>query len=230
MSDRDHDQSMLGPYVLGALEPGEAREVETHLRECAECREELAQLKEMKVLLGEVLPEAFLDGAPDDGDLMLQRTLRAARAADRPADRSKRRWMLPVAAAALVAATALGGGVIIGQQTATTVAPPEKDLPGTIRVTGTDDVTGTTMATSVEPRAGWSWVDVKLTGLEPGAECELLVTDENGKTYVAGSWVVSEEAARKGSRFAGGVLVPIDQVASVEVKTVEGKHVVTTPV
>jgi hypothetical protein len=230
MSDRDHDQSMLGPYVLGALEPGEAREVETHLRECAECREELAQLEEMKVLLGEVPPEAFLDGAPDDGDLMLQRTLRAARADDRPADRSKRRWMLPVAAAALVAATALGGGVIIGQQTATTVAPPEKDLPGTIHVTGTDDVTGTTMATSVEPRAGWSWVDVKLTGLEPGAECELLVTDENGKTYVAGSWVVSEEAARKGSRFAGGVLVPIDQVASVEVKTVEGKHVVTTPV
>ena len=97
-------------------------------------------------------------------------------------------------------------------------------------MTGTDDVTGTTMATSVEPRAGWSWVDVKLTGLEAGDECELLVTDENGKTYVAGSWLVSEEAARKGSRFAGGVLVPIDQVASVEVKTVEGKHVVTTPV
>ena len=87
----DHDQSMLGPYVLGALEPGEAREVETHLRECADCREELAQLEEMTVLLGEVPPEAFLDGTPDDGDLMLQRTLRAARAADRPAEPVKRR-------------------------------------------------------------------------------------------------------------------------------------------
>ena len=227
----DHDQSMLGPYVLGALEPDEAREVEAHLRDCADCREELALLEEMKVLLGEVPPEAFLDGAPDDGDLVLQRTLRAARAADRPADRAKRRWLLPVAAAALVAATALGGGVIIGQQTATVAGPEkEKELPGTIHVTGTDDGTGTTMATSVEPRAGWSWVDVKLTGLEAGAECELVVTDENGKTYVAGSWLVSEEAAREGSRFGGGVLVPIDQVTSVEVKTVDGKHVVTTPV
>ncbi len=226
----DHDQSMLGPYALGALEPDEAREVEAHLRDCADCREELASLEEMKVLLGEVPPEAFLDGAPDDGDLMMQRTLRAARAADRPGNRAKRRWLLPAAAAALVAATALGGGVIIGQQTATTVAGPEDPPAGTIHVTGTDDVTGTTMATSVEPRAGWSWVDVKLTGLEAGAECELLVTDENGKTYVAGSWLVSEEAARKGSRFAGGVLVPIDQVASVEVKTVQGEHVVTTPV
>jgi hypothetical protein len=226
----DHDQSMLGPYVLGALEPEEAREVETHLRECADCREELARLEEMKVLLGEVPPEAFLDGAPEDGDLLLQRTLRAARAADRPADRSKRRRLLPVAAAALVAATALGGGVLIGQQTATTVAGPEKEPAGTIHVNGTDEATGATMATSVEPRDGWSWVKVKLTGLEAGAECELVVTDVNGKTYVAGSWLVSKEAAREGSQFGGGVLVPIDQVTSVEVKTVEGKHVVTTPV
>ena len=86
------------------------------------------------------------------------------------------------------------------------------------------------MATTVEPRAGWSWIKVKLTGLEAGAECEVIVTDENGKTYVAGSWLVSKEAARKGSQFGGGVLVPIDKVASVEVKTVQGEHVVTTPV
>jgi hypothetical protein len=227
----DHDQSMLGPYVLGALEPDEARDVAEHLRECADCRQELAQLDEMKVLLGEVPPEAFLDGAPDDGDLMLQRTLRAARAAERPDARAKRRWLLPVAASALVAAAALGGGVLIGQQTVTSVAGPEnKPSAGSIRVTGTDAATGTTMATTVEPRAGWSWVEVELTGLEAGAACELVVTDANGRTHVAGSWLVSEQAARDGSRFAGGVLVPIDEVTSVEVKTVQGKHVVTTPV
>ena len=225
----DHDQSMLGPYVLGALDPGETREVEMHLRECADCRQELARLEEMKVLLGEVPPEAFLDGSPEDGELMLQRTLRAARAADRPAARSKRRWLLPVAASALVAATALGGGVLIGQQTVAPIAGP-KEPAGSIHVSGTDEATGATMAATVEPRDGWSWVKVELTGLEAGAECELVVTDENGKTYVAGSWLVSEEAARKGSRFAGGVLVPIEQVASVEVKTVQGKHVVTTTI
>src|SRR5688500_14242381 len=97
----DHEQSMLGPYVMGALDPSEAREVERHLRECADCRHELASLEETKALLGEVPPEAFLDGAPEDGELMLQRTLRAAQAADRPAARSKRRWLLPVAASAL---------------------------------------------------------------------------------------------------------------------------------
>ena len=86
------------------------------------------------------------------------------------------------------------------------------------------------MATTVEPRAGWSWIQVNITGLKAGAECEMVVTDKAGKTWVAGSWVVSAKAAREGSRFGGGVLVPIDQVQSVEIRTLQGQHVVTTPV
>ena len=116
----DHDQSQLGAYVLGALGPDEAGVVEQHLAGCADCRQVVAELEETKSLLGEVPPEAFLDGPPDDGDLVLQRTLRAARSGDpmptaaQPSTR--RRWM-PAAAAAVIAAVALGGGVLIGQRT-----------------------------------------------------------------------------------------------------------------
>lgn len=230
----DHDQSLLGPYVLGVLEPGDVREVEEHLSGCADCRQQLAELEEMKELLGDVPPEAFLDGAPPDGDLLLQRTLRASRgAAERtvaPVAAAKRpRLFLIAASAAVIAATALGGGVLIGRETVDQVAI-EAPAAGSQQANATDSATGATMATTVEPREGWSWIKVKLTGLEAGAECEVIVTDENGKTFVAGSWVVSEDAARKGSQFAGGVLVPIDQVASVEVKTAQGEHVVTTPI
>ena len=229
----DHDQSQLGPYVLGALGPDEARDVEQHLAGCAECRREVAELEETKVLLGEVPPEAFLDGPPDDGDLVLQRTLRAARAGDAmpPADHSskRRRWMPAVAAAVVIAAAALGGGVLIGQRTADP-GMSQSPVAGSKEVTATDGTTGATMATTVEPREGWSWVSVQVTGLKVGAECELVVTAKDGKTYVAGSWLVSEKAAREGSRFGGGVLVPIGEVASVEVRTAEGQHVVTTPI
>ncbi|WP_433160102.1 anti-sigma factor family protein [Kribbella sp. CA-247076] len=220
----EHDSSQLGAYALGALEPDEAREVDQHLATCAECRAELAELEEMKAFLGEVPPEAFLDGPPPDGDLLLQRTLREVRTTAAPKRRSP--WLL-VAAAVVLIAGALAGGILIGRQS---TSPAETPVAGSKQVIATDGTTGTTMATTVEPRAGWSWVEVELTNLKAGAECEMIVTDKGGKTWVAGTWVVSEKSAREGSRFAGGVLVPIDQVKSVEVRTLQGQHVVTTPV
>lgn len=228
----EHDRTQLGAYALGALEPGEVREVDEHLATCAECRTELAELEEMKEFLGEVPPEAFLDGPPEGGDLLLQRTLREVRslapepvAAPAPAKR-RSRWLMAAAAVVLVAG-ALVGGVALGRQTA-----PEADAPvaGSKQVTATDAVTGTTMATTVEPRAGWSWIRVNVKGLKAGAQCEMFVTDKTGKTWNAGSWLVSEKAAREGSAFGGGVLVPLDQVRSVEIKTLQGSHVVTATI
>jgi anti-sigma factor RsiW len=239
----EHDPSQLGAYVLGALEPDEVREVDEHLAGCAECRQELAELEEMKDFLGEVPPEAFLEGPPADGDLLLQRTLREVRAvaseAEEPAapepvagvaeGRKRRPWLL-VAAAVVVIAGALGGGVLIGRQSVDVPTASDTPVAGSRQVTATDATTGAKMATTVEPRAGWSWISVNIPGLTAGAECEMLVTDKAGKSYVAGSWVVSEKAAQEGSRFGGGVLLPIDQVKSVEIRTVQGEHVVTTPV
>jgi hypothetical protein len=233
----EHDHSQLGAYALGALDPDEVRQVDEHLAGCAECRLELDELEEMKSFLGEVPPEAFLDGPPADGDLLLQRTLREVRvtavqplvapAATARATRRSRWWL--VAAAVLVVAGAVGGGVVIGRQTVDQQAA-DTTPAGSKQVTATDASTGATMATTVEPRTGWSWVIVSVSGLKAGDECEMLVTDKSGKTYVAGSWWVSEKAARDGSRFGGGVLATVDQVRSVEIRTVQGKHVVTTPV
>lgn len=249
----EHDHSQLGAYALGALEPEEIREVDEHLAGCAACRRELAELEELKGFLGEVPPEAFLDGPPEGGDLLLQRTLRevttaeaAARAeAAAPAapaapaeaggsggsvgSRKGRTWLL-VAAAVVLIAGALGGGVLIGRESVDDPYVASTPPAGSRQATATDAVTKVTMAATVEPRPGGSWVTVNLTNLKAGAECEMLVTDKAGKTYVAGSWVVPEKAARDGARYGGGVLVPADQVKSVQIKTLQGEHVVTTPV
>ena len=224
-----HDQTLLGPYVLGALEPDEARQVEAHLSECADCRGQVAELEETRLLLGDIPPEAFLDGPPPDGDLLLQRTLRAARALEDQstvAPSRRNRWIMTAAAAAVVAAVSVGGGVLIGHETSgQSPAPTSAPVAGSRHATATEG--STNIATTVEPRAGWSWVNVRLTGLKAGAECEMIVTDTAGRTHVAGSWVVSPEGARDGSAFSGGVRVPIDHVASVEVRNSQGRHVVT---
>ena len=228
----EHDRTQLGAYALGALEPGEVAEVDEHLATCAECRAELAELEEMKDFLGEVPPEAFLEGPPEGGDLLLQRTLREVRelspepVVQVPAKRRSSRWLM-VAAALVVVAGALGGGVALGRSTAPQAAEP---AAGYKETTTTDTVTGATMATTVEPRTGWSWVQVQVTGLKAGDQCQLLVTDSAGKTWTAGSWVVSEKAAKNGSTFGGGVLVPLDKVRSVEIRTLQGKHVITATI
>ena len=48
--------SDLGAYVLGALEPGERRRVEEHLRSCPACAAELAEFAALPGLLNRVRP------------------------------------------------------------------------------------------------------------------------------------------------------------------------------
>lgn len=227
MSTHELDRTLLGAYTLGALEPDEARTVEAHLATCAECRTEVEELAEMKEFLGEVPPEAFLDGPPEDGDLLLQRTLRQVRTESRETPAPTRSWLVAAAAVVVIAGAALGGGVLIGRQTGGSVAGPYVSTPvaGVKQATGTAG--STTMAVTVTPRTGWVWVEVRISGLKAGAECELRVTDAAGTSYVAGSWLVSEKAAREGSTFSGGVLVPIDRVTSVDLLTLDGDPVVS---
>lgn len=79
MNRQRHEEELLGPYVLGVLDAEELRRVEEHMSGCVQCREEVAALREMEAALGEVPDEAFFDGPPQGGDLLLQRTLREMR-------------------------------------------------------------------------------------------------------------------------------------------------------
>ncbi len=45
MSEHLEVRNLLGPYVMGALDPEEERKVEEHLEECASCREEAGYLR-----------------------------------------------------------------------------------------------------------------------------------------------------------------------------------------
>src|SRR5439155_18313994 len=111
-----HDHSQLGAYVLGVHDEDEVRAVDEHLAGCEDCRRELADLVAMHDLLGEVPPEAFLDGPPEGGDLLLQRTLRQVRA---DGARSGRFRVALVAAGVVAFAVAtMGVGVLVGQRTA----------------------------------------------------------------------------------------------------------------
>jgi Putative zinc-finger len=238
----EHDRAPLAAYALGALDDAEAREVDAHLAGCAECRAELDELTAIEAMLGEVPPEAFLDGPPEGGDLLLQRTLRAVRA-ERGQPARSRRLLVAAGVAALVAAS-LGGGVLVGRGTAPssvraggspsaavgpsgTVAPSGSVAPGTRTFSGRDPHTGAAMTVALTPAAGWVRVHVKVDGVPAGKRCVLQVVPKSGKPVQAGSWLVSAVGEKQGTTLDGTALVPADQVASIDVATVDGQKLVS---
>jgi anti-sigma factor RsiW len=237
----DESHTQLGAYALGALDPAEAADFERrHLQTCAQCRFDLNELVALRESLDEVPPEAFLDGPPEGGDLLLQKTLRRmreeetaapARTASRP---SSRRGLALVAAAVLVVA-ALGGGILVGRQTAPAdgggnIAAPPSDVPGTKSVEGRDPTSGVQLAASVSPFAGWVRVNVSVKGVKAGEKCLLQVVTKSGQAVNAGSWQVSEKWESQGFTLDGSALVAPDDVRSVDIVTMDGRKLVSAQV
>lgn len=240
MNAVDESHTQLGAYALGALDPAEAADFERrHLQTCAQCRFDLNELVALRESLDEVPPEAFLDGPPEGGELLLQKTLRRvreeetaapARTASRPASR---RGLALVAAAVLVVA-ALGGGILVGRQTSdSSIAAPAfpPDTPaGTKSVEGRDPTTGVQLAASVAPFAGWVKVNVAVKGVKAGEQCLLQVVTKEGQAVTAGNWKVSEKWESQGFSLDGSALVAPDDVKSVDIVTVDGRKLVSAQV
>jgi anti-sigma factor RsiW len=237
MNSVDESHTQLGAYALGALDPGEAADFERrHLQTCAQCRFDLNELVALRESLDEVPPEAFLDGPPEGGDLLLQKTLRRVRDEETaaPARTTSRRGLALVAAAVLVVA-ALGGGILVGRQTGSTEPPlavptPQTEVPGTKNVEGRDPTTGVQLAASVAPFQGWVRVNVAVKGVKAGEQCLLQVVTKDGQAVTAGSWKVSEKWESQGFSLDGSALVAPDDVKSVDIVTVDGRKLVSAQV
>ena len=238
MTTRDeHRTEDLGAYVLGALDESETRDLTEHLAGCADCRRQLDELTALRDTLGELPPEAFLEGPPEDGELLLRRTLRRVRAEQNSTLLTRR--VVMTAAAIVAVAIALGGGVLLGRDNAapqgtalpppatSTSAPAGTVVPGTRVVSATSD--GVRITATITPAAGWVKVNASVTGIPAGQRCEIVVTSRSGDVEVAGSWLVSPTGAATGTNLDGAALVAPDQVASVQVRNFAGHVFVSAP-
>lgn len=223
----------LVEYLVGEISPAQGEVVETHLAGCAECREEVDSVREMRTMLDEIPPEMALDGPPEGGDLMLRRALRQVQA---ESTRSRRADKATIAVAAAVAVAAvLGAGFFVGQATggddrpvaeqqADPQAPPL--TPGSTVVSATDPDTGARLSASVVPKEGWVQVNAAVTGIAAGERCRLYVVGRDGSREIAVSWVVSD----KGGTLSGTALIEPAEVTSLEVENVDGDRFVAAAV
>ncbi|MER7440383.1 anti-sigma factor family protein [Micromonospora avicenniae] len=225
------DHVDIGGYLMGALDEEQVRQVEEHLAGCAECRTEVESLQEWTMALQAVPDAMLLDGPPEGGDLMLQRTLRQVRSES--TGRRQRRGVMMSAAAAVVIAAAVSGGVVLGHTTGD--APNIEAQPGpstsvtaadptTRYASASDPATGARITVAVTPAAGWVRVNAAVAGVPQGARCRLLVVGKDGSSVLAGSWLVSEKGAADGTTLDGSALIDPDQVDSIRVETTDGKQ------
>jgi anti-sigma factor RsiW len=254
VTHRGHDHDLLGGYALGRLDPDETRTVDAHLAGCTRCRRELTGLAATRNSLAEVPAEAFLDGPPEGGDLLLRRTLRAVR--DDNARNRRQRITLIAAGVMVLATVAAGAGVLAGRGQAQRiqawhgVRPPlagadaapganssapapgvrvssSAPAPGVRVSSATDPRTGATIRTTVTTAAGWVRVHAEVRGIKAGKRCQLSVVARGGASVVAGSWLVSSVGEAEGTSLDGSALVAADDVAAVEVVTFDNEKLVS---
>ena len=220
-----HQTQQLGAYALGVLDDDEWAAVHAHVEDCSQCRREVGGLREMEERLGEIPPEAFLEGPPPEGDLRLTRTLHRVREESRGHDRRRRTlWTLAGLAAAVVA---LAGGLFAGRTTAPSAPAAAAAAAATPRVvTATDPATGTSMSVTVTPAAGWVRLRATVEGVPAGTQCRLFVIARDGGREFAGSWLVGGP----GTTIDGSALVPPAEVAAVQVETFAGQVLAAAPI
>ncbi|CAM3897470.1 anti-sigma factor [Kibdelosporangium persicum] len=233
MSTSEQQHVDIDAYVAGQLAPGQAAEVEQHIAGCEDCRREADTLREMREFLGEVPPEALLEGYPEDADLVLQRTLRRMRAESTAVRRRSR--FLTVAAAVVAGAVLAGGGVLVGQSTSDTEpsATPTTAAtqpPGVRFASATDGTTGARIVARITPASGWVRVNAAVSGIPAGEQCRLIIVSKDGRHESAGSWVVPDKEKADGTTLDGSALIPAADVAGVIVETTTGKQYVSATV
>lgn len=213
-----HESELLGAYVIGVLEGEEWAGVHAHLAECPDCRREVEDLRQMEAALGEIPPEALLDGPPPAGSGLLQETLDDVRASHRP---RRYLWVLALLAAF---ALALAGGVLAGRSLAgpapssTGAATPPSPAAAAV-----DPQTGVSMTVAVTPAAGWVRVHATLSGVPFGSECRLFVVSADGARQQASSWLASSSP----ETVDGSALMAPADVDSVQAETYAGQILVT---
>jgi hypothetical protein len=232
----------LGVYVLGAIDPAERALVDAHLATCRDCRDELAGLAGLPALLARVSTEEAIALAATDGPIPAG----AGEAPEPPrellgtvldltaARRRRRRWReasLGVAAA-LIIAVGVFGGLRLGSSPAplSNAAQGQSALyngPANGPMQTVTGKSGGMAATVSYSPMGWgTQVDVKVSGIPVGTNCQLWALDSSGNRFLAGTWVTDNDEGKVW--YPGSVGLPSRNVAAFQVTVGHGQAIQVT--
>ncbi|GLU46957.1 anti-sigma factor family protein [Nocardiopsis ansamitocini] len=216
-------------YLMGLLDEDERHRFEDHLESCERCVDEMIELSDTVVLLDEA--------RGDDGPVVAAAVDEPhGTAVAAPAVRRPRVWVRAVfglAAGVLLFTAGLGAGLVVAPDPPPEVAA-EDPFAEAERFVATDAATGTEGTVAVLDKGWGSDIALTLGNVRGPLNCELVVVTTAGEERSVASWQVP----RPGYGIAGapdplqvraGTDLSRDQIASFEVRTLDGATLLTVP-
>lgn len=194
----------IGAYVVGALSPAEAGPVLRHLRGCAGCRADYADLVPVRDWLGRLDPA---DGMPARQPLDRLPLEPAHPTRHRVA---RRRWPVAVGIAAAVT-------TVITVMTAHPAAPGFQAFDAATRVHG--QATLRAMPTGTQ-------IDLTVSGLPAGQRC-ILITVSPAGTAIAGTWTAQYSGT---AHITGTSAIPRGQLTALRIEAPRHRLLLSIPV
>lgn len=203
----------VGAYALGVLDEAEAFRFEDHLMECPSCTAHVSEFRpaaRQLMLYRRATPRSVHPFAAP-GPRLLDRLLSEVASRHRA---GRRRWLYAVAASVVFAV----GGPAIAIVTA--------HGPQSSQVAATDAETGVWAQVTAEDRGWGSQVEVKVKDAGGPRPCQLVAIGKDGSEQTVTSWMVPPHNGEATSMQGGAALQP-EEISQYEVRTMDGKHLVT---
>jgi hypothetical protein len=234
-ADHDELRRLLGGYLLGGLDEADVDRLDSHLRDCDDCRDELDQLAGVPELL-QRLPDTQRASRPEAQAAVSLSTrpsreniesllgkMRAQRA--RESRTTRVRWL--AAAAVILIAVAVGVGVVRGSRdntTTPTVLPSPELVTAQFEAARGSGLSGQAVLTPKQWGVSVALDVTKLYGKGPFS-CQ--VRDKEGGVQQAAMWGVTTTGNAK---VVGASSTQIGDVSRVTVADHDGKVLGTAKV
>ncbi|WRZ89050.1 zf-HC2 domain-containing protein [Streptomyces sp. NBC_01007] len=213
----------VGAYALGVLGEAEAFRFEDHLMECPRCTAYVSEFRpatRQLMLYRRSTPRTVHPFAAP-GPRLLDRLLGEVATRNRA---GRRRFLYALAASVVLAA----GGPTIALVTAH--GSPSDQVaaadPPANQMARTDAETGVWAQVSTRDRVWGSEIEVQVKDAKGPRSCELVAIGEDGSEQTVTSWM---EPPHNGDAITmqGGSSMRTDEIRRFEVRTADGKHLVT---
>ncbi len=202
----------------GAPDP----EVEAHLVGCELCRADLARLTPLPGLLTSAASQVALLDEPPPGDAMLERLLAAA-ATERRSRRSRVRLVAVASVAALALVAVPATVVLVNRSDGVGTVQADK-----IKASASDPASGVSGQVTLARSSWGSAVNLKVTGVQAGTSCTVVVVTKDGSRQTAATWWAQEYPGP--ASVDGTVAADVPAIDHVElVDTASGKVLLKLP-